>query len=123
MLEEREWALSEDYHSEARTDKGPMIAPFIGIRVTYASRFTLSVRARSSAGCIFSLTGLPHGEIETIDRLGLPVRIVLQEQSGKLKPGKGVLGAETSTGRPCSQPPGAGPDFVSPTEEGVLSLR
>ena len=69
------------------------------------------------------LTELSNGEIETIDRLGLPVRIVLQEQPGKLKPGKGVLGAETSTGRPCSQPPGAGPDFVSPTEEGVLSLR
>ena len=100
-----------------------MIAPFIGIRVTYASRFPLSVRARSSAGCIFSLTELPHGEIETIDRLGLLVRIVLQEQFGKLTPGEGVLAAETSTERPCPQPPGAGRDFVSPTEEGVLSLR
>jgi hypothetical protein len=69
------------------------------------------------------VTEFSDGEIETIDRLGLLVRIVLQEQFGKLTPGEGVLAAETSTERPCPQPPGAGRDFVSPTEEGVLSLR
>ena len=95
-----------------------MIAPFIGIRVTYASRFPLSVRARSSAGCIFSLTELPHGEIETIDRLGLPVRIVLQEQLGKLQSGEGYLGAEPQTGGHIQGLVVVSPSLLGPTEEG-----
>ena len=42
------------------------------------------------------LTELPDGEIEMPERLGLVVRVVREEQLGKLKPGEGDLGRDLS---------------------------
>ena len=69
---------------------------FSGLLLTLLLFEDLPVREGTLEGGLhLHLTELAYGEIQVLQRLGLLVRVVHEEQLGKLKPGEGKLSART----------------------------
>ncbi len=86
-------AKSKDVRSKARTDKGPTVAPLsvCYLRLEGLPLFESTLHGRQH----LHLTELPNGKVKVLQRLGLLVRVVLEEQLGKPKPSERNLRAES----------------------------